>query len=98
MAVWALWPKQPGKRVTVTVDGMEQGSYALAADTEIPIAGYGGYSLRLVIQNGKAHVEDFHLPGQVEILHMGLSILNDQPQRNSRREPAIGISVSAARA
>lgn len=78
LAVWALWPKQPGKRVTVTVDGMEQGSYALAADTEIPIAGYGGYSLRLVIQNGKAHVEDSTCPDLICQKHSAVSQAGQQ--------------------
>ena len=78
LAVWALWPKQPGKRVTITVDGMEQGSYALAADTEITIAGYGGYSLRLVIQNGKAHVEDSTCPDLICQKHSAVSKAGQQ--------------------
>ena len=78
LAVWALWPKQPGKRVTITVDGMEQGSYALAADTEIPIAGYGGYSLWLVIQNGKAHVEDSTCPDLICQNHAAISRDSEQ--------------------
>ena len=42
LLLWALWPKQLGQRVSVTVDGEAAGSYALSQDRQIPLEGHGG--------------------------------------------------------
>ena len=61
LAVWALWPKQPGKRVTVTVDGTGQlcpcrrhGDYDSGLWRLFPAAGHSEW---------KGSCGGFHLPG-----------------------------------
>ena len=78
LLLWALWPKQQGQRVSVTVDGEAAGSYALTQDRQIPLEGHGGYSLTLVIQNGKAHVEDSSCPDLICQNHAPISRDSEQ--------------------
>lgn len=78
LLLWVLWPKQQGQRVSVTVDGEAAGSYALTQDRQIPLEGYGGYSLTLVIQDGKAHVEDSSCPDLICQNHAPISRDSEQ--------------------
>lgn len=78
LLLWVLWPKQQGQRVSVTVDGEAAGSYALAQDRQIPLEGYGGYSLTLVIQDGKVHVEDSSCPDLICQNHAPISRDSEQ--------------------
>ena len=78
LLAWALWPKAQGSRVSVTIDGKNAGSYSLLQSRQIPLEGYGGYSLRLVIQNGKAHVEDSTCPDLICQKHSAVSKAGQQ--------------------
>ena len=78
LLLWVLWPKHQGQRVSVTVDGEAVGSYALTQDRQIPLEGHGGYSLTLVIQDGKAHVEDSSCPDLICQNHAPISRDSEQ--------------------
>ena len=73
LLAWALWPKAQGSRVSVTIDGKDAGSYSLLQSRQIPLEGYGGYSLTLVIQDGKAHVEHSTCPDLICQNHAAIS-------------------------
>lgn len=78
LLAWALWPKAQGQQVTVTVDGQTAGRYSLHQNRQIPLEGYGGYSLTLVIQDGKAHVEDSTCPDLICQNHAPISRDSEQ--------------------
>lgn len=78
LLAWALWPKAQGQRASVTIDGQTAGSYGLAQNRQIPLEGYGGYSLTLVIQDGKAHVEDSTCPDLICQNHAPISRDSEQ--------------------
>lgn len=75
---WTLWPKAQGQQVTVTVDGQNTGRYSLHQNRQIPLEGYGGYSLTLVIRDGKAHVEDSNCPDLICQNHAPISRDSEQ--------------------
>lgn len=78
LLAWALWPQAQGSRVSVTIDGKNAGSYSLLQSRQIPLGGYGGYSLTLVIQDGKAHVEDSTCPDLICQNHAAISRDSEQ--------------------
>lgn len=78
LGLWAFWPKGAGNRATVTVDGAEVGTYALDRDMELPLEGYGGFRLTLVISEGKAHVEDSTCPDLICQHHSAISRAGEQ--------------------
>ena len=78
LLAWALWPKAQGQQVTVTIDGKNAGSYSLYQNKQIPLEGYGDYSLTLVIQDGKAHVEDSTCPDLICQNHAAISRDSEQ--------------------
>ena len=78
LGVWALWPKPSGTAVTVTVDGKQLQSYPLSQPQEIPLVGHSGYSLTLVIEHGKAHVEDSTCPDLICQHHSAISRSGEQ--------------------
>lgn len=78
LGLWAFLPKGEGNCVTVTVDGGEAGTYALDRDMELPLEGYGGFHLTLVISEGKAHVEDSTCPDLICQYHSAISRAGEQ--------------------
>ena len=78
LLVWALWPKAQGQQVSVTIDGENAGHYSLLQSKTVPLEGYGGYSLTLVIQDGKAHVEDSTCPDLICQNHAAISRDSEQ--------------------
>ena len=78
LLAWALWPKARGQQVTVTIDGQNAGRYSLHQSRQIPLEGYGGYSLTLVIQDGKAHVENSTCPDLICQNHAAISRDSEQ--------------------
>ncbi len=78
LGLWAFWPKGAGNTVTVTVDGVKTGAYALDRDLVQPIAGYGGFQLTLVVSEGKAHVEDSACPDLICQHHSPISRSGEQ--------------------
>lgn len=78
LTAWALWPKSPGSRVQVSVNGQVLGSYPLEQDRRVPLTGYGGYALTLVIGEGKAHVEDSQCPDLICQHHAPISGAGEQ--------------------
>ena len=78
LAFWAIWPKPAGSGVTVTVDGEPSGTFSLASDRAVPIAGYGGFSLTLVVSGGQAHVEDSTCPDLLCQRHAPISRSGEQ--------------------
>ena len=78
LSLWALWPKDAGNRVAVTVDGVQAGEYSLGRDLRRPISGYGGFSLTLVIADGAAHVEDSSCPDLICQHHAPVSRAGEQ--------------------
>ena len=78
LALWAFFPRKTGHTVTVTVDGAPAGDYPLNRDLRQPIAGYGGFSLTLVIADGEAHVEDSTCPDLICQHHAPISRAGQQ--------------------
>lgn len=78
LGLWAFWPKHAGNRVAVTVDGREAGTYALDRDQSLPVEGYGGFRLSLVISGGQAHVEDSTCPDLICQHHSAISRAGEQ--------------------
>ncbi len=73
LALWALWPKSPGNAVEVRVDSQVIGSYPLSEDLTLPLSGYNDFSLTLIVQNGKAYVEDSTCPDLICQHHAPIS-------------------------
>lgn len=73
LGIWALWPKPSGSAVTVTIDGTQTGTYALDRDQIVPLVGHDGFSLTLVIADGRAHVEDSTCPDLICQHHSAIS-------------------------
>ena len=78
LALWALWPGNPGNAVSVTRNGEEIGRYALNRDLEEQIRGHGGFSLTLVIEDGQARVEESTCPDLICQHHAPISDAGEQ--------------------
>lgn len=78
LAVWALWPKASGSTVIVTVDGEKTETYLLDKNLQMSIEGYGGFSLKLTVENGQAWVEDSTCPDLICQHHRPISKAGEQ--------------------
>jgi hypothetical protein len=78
LVLWVFFPKQQGGAVTVTVNGEAVGSYSLAQELRQNISGYGDYRLTLVIDRGKAWVEDATCPDLICQHHAPVSQAGQQ--------------------
>lgn len=78
LCIWAFWPKSPGNTVSVTVNGSESGVYPLEDALSLPMEGYGGFSLTLVIENGSARVENSSCPDLICQHHTAISRAGEQ--------------------
>lgn len=78
LVIWVLWPKPSGSTVTVTVDGKQTGTYGLSQDRTLRLTGHDGFSLTMVIENGKAHVEDSTCPDLICQHHSAISRSGEQ--------------------
>lgn len=78
LGVWAFWPKAGGNTVTVTVDGAQVCSLSLSRDSRTPIHGYGDFSLTLVVEDGKARVEESTCPDLICQNHVAISGVGEQ--------------------
>lgn len=73
LCLWAFFPKSQGAMVSVAVDGDEVCSLPLSRDGQYPISGYGGFSLTLVIQEGRAYVVEATCPDLICQNHSPIS-------------------------
>lgn len=78
LCLWAFLPRKRGGTVTVTVDGSEVGTYALAQDLRQAVSGYDGFSLTLVIEDGAAQVEGSTCPDLICQHHAPVSKTGEQ--------------------
>lgn len=78
LGLWAFFPKQAGAAAVVSVDGKVQGTYDLSRDTRAEISGYGGFSLTLAVENGRAFVEDSTCPDLICQHHAAISDSGEQ--------------------
>lgn len=78
LALWVLWPKSPGNQVQVSIDGQAAGVYPLGRDRQVPLTGYAGYTLTLVISGGSAHVEKAACPDLICQHHAPISGAGEQ--------------------
>lgn len=62
LCLWTFWPKAAGNTLTVTVDGEAVAELPLTEDDAVEIDGYGDFSLRVIVENGEARVEDSTCP------------------------------------
>lgn len=62
LAAFLLWPKRSGAQVILARGGEELGRYALDEPVRVPVQGVNGFSLTLVVEEGRAHVEDSTCP------------------------------------
>lgn len=73
LSLWAFWPKAKGNTVTVTVDGEAVAELDLNENTQYFVDGYGDFSLTVVVENGKARVEDSTCPDLICQNHSPIS-------------------------
>lgn len=78
LGLWALWPKSQGDRVSVSVDGETVLEQALEQSGVYPVAGYGGFALTLVVEDGQVHVEDSTCPDLICQNHAPISQSGEQ--------------------
>ena len=78
LLVWIFWPKSQGGTVVITVDGTETGRYAFSQPMETVVDGYGGFHLKLIIQDGEAHVEESTCPDLICQHHAPISAAGEQ--------------------
>lgn len=78
LGLWAFLPRQSGNAVTVTVDGKSRGSFPLSEDMSAAIAGYGGFSLILHIEDGQARVLEATCPDLICQHHAPISRRGEQ--------------------
>ncbi len=78
LLIWALWPGAPGTAVSVSVNGQVTEVYPLDQPAVIPIDGYGGFSLTLVVSGGSAHVEHASCPDLICQHHRPISNTGEQ--------------------
>ena len=62
-----------GNTVTVSVDGVTVGTYALSKDQAVDIPGYDGGVNRLVIRDGQAWMESASCPDGICVSHRPIS-------------------------
>lgn len=73
LGLWAFWPKAQGNTAAVTVDGELIGSLPLSRDGELAVSGYGGFSLRVIVENGECYVVDSTCPDLICQNHAPIS-------------------------
>lgn len=73
LAIWLLFPKSAGGEVVVTRGGEELGRYALNAPGRVPVQGANGFSLVLVVEGGRARVEESTCPDLICQRHAPIS-------------------------
>lgn len=78
LVLWTLWPKNPGNAISITVDGEELATYSLLQNLSLPLNGYNNFSLTLVIEDGRAHVEDSTCPDLICQQHDPISKTGEQ--------------------
>lgn len=78
LALWAFFPKEAGRSVTVTVDGAHFQTFPLDQDREVSLMGYGEFTLTLVIAEEKAHVENATCPDLICQHHAPISRVGEQ--------------------
>ena len=78
LGLWALFPKQAGTAAVVSVDGKVQGQYELSRNIREKISGYGGFSLTLVGEDGRAFVENYTCPDLICQHHAAISNSGEQ--------------------
>ena len=78
LCLWAFWPRKNGSMVTVSVDGIQVGTYSLTEDLRQPISGYDGFSLTLMIDGGQASVENSTCPDLICQHHSPISKSGEQ--------------------
>ncbi len=78
LSVWALWPKEAGNTLTVTVDGETVVTEPLTRDGVYPVEGYGAFSLTVMVEDGQVRVEDSTCPDLICQNHAPISRTGEQ--------------------
>lgn len=73
LCLWAFWPKEAGSTALITVDGDKVAELPLSKDTAMGIDGYGGFSLHVIVENGRVRVEDSTCPDLICQNHSPIS-------------------------
>lgn len=73
LCLWALWPKERGNTVLVTIDGAEVLTLDLDEEGAYPLVGFGGFSLTVIVENGQVWVEDSTCPDLICQNHAPIS-------------------------
>ena len=73
LVIWLIFPRDTGAQVVLKRSGEELGRYALDTSIRIPVDGANGFSLTLVIEEGRAHVEDSTCPDLICQHHVPIS-------------------------
>lgn len=78
LCIWALWPKETGNTVIVTVDGEEVLTLNLSEKGKYPLTGYNGFSLTVILEEGSVRVEDSTCPDLICQNHAPISHAGEQ--------------------
>lgn len=78
LLLFILWPKEPGNTIDVSIDGTTVLTLNLDDSGSYPVPDYGGYSLRVVVEDGKVWVEDSNCPDLVCQKHAPISQAGEQ--------------------
>lgn len=62
LTIWLLLPKGAGTEAVVAVGGDTVGRYPLNSEVRVPVSGAHGFHLTLVVQGGRAYVEESTCP------------------------------------
>lgn len=73
-----LWPKAPGNTVEISVDGKNVLTFGLDDSGSYAVPDYNGYSLRVVVEDGRVWVEDSTCPDLVCQKHAPISQAGEQ--------------------
>ena len=78
LSLWAFWPKGEGSTARVTVDGETVLEVSLLQEGEYPLEGYGGFSLRVMVEKGQVRVEESTCPDLICQNHAPISRAGEQ--------------------
>lgn len=78
LCLWAFWPKEEGNTARVTVDGETVLELSLLQEGEYPLEGYGGFSLRVMVEKGQVRVEESTCPDLICQNHAPISRAGEQ--------------------
>lgn len=78
LCLWAFLPKGQGNTVLVTVDGETVAELPLNENAELPVDGYGEFSLTVVVEDGVCYVVESTCPDLICQNHAPISGAGEQ--------------------